>query len=137
MLRAIKEIIILLLICLVALLLLAVVFYEYIPARKNVTEISSYSDTSKISELLADDIDEKSKDVLLTYEEGEYEVTSSDLKNYQATEKYVPGKANPFAPAEKRTTKSDPNSISTDTNTTKSDDSSNTTSTYIKDKGTK
>ena len=137
--KIIKEIIMLLLVCLVALLLLAVVFYEFIPTRKNVSEVSSYKDTAKISELLSDDID---KNVILTYEEGEYEVTSSDLKNYEVAEKYVPGKANPFAPPESTTkvkgsadsNKSSDTGKGSNTDKTKKDSNS---SEYIKDKGTK
>ena len=160
--KVVKEIIIMLLVFLVTLLLFAVIFYEYIPARKNVVEIETYSETSKVSDLLADDIDKQEKDVLLTYQGGEYEVTSSDLKNYQATDKYVPGKADPFSEVKSKdsdeasdattnsTSKnSDTNKSDTNTTSTKGTSSNkksattdntvdeNKTNTFIDDKGTK
>ena len=125
MLKVMKEIIIMLLICLVALLILAVIFYEYIPARKVVAEVTTYTTPEKIAGLLADDIDEKENDVILTFEEGEYEVTSKDLKNYEATDKYVPGKSNPFAAVPSEVTDED-NTNTTSTNTTNTNTSTNT-----------
>lgn len=98
--KTIKEIIIMLLVCLVTMLLLAIALYQYIPNKKAVPEITTYVATDDIQELLADDIDTKSEEVILTYESGsdsEYTVTSSDLNNYESTNDYVPGKSNPFA----------------------------------------
>lgn len=92
--KAIKEIIIMLLICLITMLILAIVLYKYIPNRKVVPEVVTYTATEDIQDLLNDNIDTKSDsdNVILTYE-----VTSSDLKNYQDINTYVPGKSNPFA----------------------------------------
>lgn len=92
--KTIKEIIILLLVCLVTMLILAIALYQYIPNRKVVPEIKKYAATEEIQDLLEDNIDTKKEDedVILTYE-----VTSSDLNNYQSTNVYVPGKTNPFA----------------------------------------
>ena len=91
---AIKEIIIMLLICLITMLILAIVLYKYIPNRKVVPEVVTYTATEDIQDLLNDNIDTKSDsdNVILPYE-----VTSSDLKNYQDINTYVPGKSNPFA----------------------------------------
>lgn len=153
MLKAIKEIIIMLLVCLVAMLLLAVVFYEYIPARKVVPEVSTYTVPDTVSQLLADDIDNKDSNVILTFEEGEYEVTSKDLNNYEAKNEYVPGKANPFGPIieeveTQNTTNTTSSSANTNTTSKDSNDSTNTTDSsknentdtnesYINNKGTK
>lgn len=92
--KTIKEIIIMLLVCLVTMLVLAIVLYQYIPNRKAVPEITTYAATDDVKLLLEDDIDQRSDDdqVILTYE-----VTESDLNSYQNTNDYVPGKSNPFA----------------------------------------
>ena len=151
MLKIIKEIIIMLLVCLVAILLLAVLFYEYIPARKVVAEVTTYTASDTVSELLADDIDKKDVDVILTFEEGEYEVTSSDLNNYEATNNYVPGKANPFAAVSTEetnegtdktddnssTNKDDKDNEDTDNEDSKTTDNSDKETSYINDKGMK
>ena len=41
--KIIKEIIIMLLVCLVGMLLFSVIFYEYIPNRKIIPEVTQYS----------------------------------------------------------------------------------------------
>lgn len=151
MLKAIKEIIIMLLVCLVGILLFAVVFYEYIPARKIVAEVSTYTTSEEVEELLADDIDSQDSDVILTFQEGNYEVTSSDLNGYEATDDYVPGKANPFAAVaddvddDASDTNSNKNSnTNSNTNTNNTTSGGNTTTNsntdddeYFKDTGTK
>ena len=90
--KKIKEIIIMLLVCLLTMIFFAVVLYAYIPNKKVVPEIVKFTATEEVQDLLADNIDSKEKDdVLLTYE-----VTASDLNNYESIDAYVPGKANPF-----------------------------------------
>ena len=106
--KIIKEIIIMLLVCLAIMLLLAILLYKYIPNRKAVPEITTYVASEEVQEFIDDNVDskDKSEDVVLTCE-----VTSSDLKNYQATEDYVPGKANPFGTyTGKTTSEENPNS---------------------------
>lgn len=90
--KIIKEIIIILLICLISMLAIAVVLYDYIPNRKVVAEVSTYTTSQEIETQLEDDIDSEDKEVVLTYE-----VTSKDLSSYEISNEYVPGKANPFA----------------------------------------
>lgn len=99
--KAIKEIIILLLICLIAMLALAIALYQYIPSKKTVPEISKYSVSEQVQDLLEDNIDQKSdKDrVILTYE-----VTKGELSGYQVTNDYIPGKSNPFGVVSKTIT---------------------------------
>lgn len=99
--KAIKEIIIMLLICLITMLIFAIALYKYVPNRKIIPEVVAYVATEEIQDLLNDNIDTKSEEdnVILTYE-----VTSSDLKNYQSTNIYVPGKSNPFAAVDTSTT---------------------------------
>ncbi len=99
--KAIKEIIILLVICLVAMLGLAIALYKYIPSKKMVPEISKYEVSEQVQDLLEDNIDQKSdKDrVILTYE-----VTKGELSGYQTTNDYIPGKSNPFGEVSKTIT---------------------------------
>lgn len=94
--KVIKEIIIMLVICLLTMLVLAIALYRYIPNRKAVPEVVIYTASEDVQDLLEDNIDTKSDqdNVILTYE-----VTASDLSGYQSTNTYVPGKSNPFAPA--------------------------------------
>lgn len=98
--KVIKEIILFLLVCLLTMLLLAVLFYNYLPARKIIPEVVTYKASDTVTELLSDNIDSTDNNVLLTFEGGEYEVTKSDLKNYESIKEYVPGKSNPFAKVE-------------------------------------
>lgn len=154
--KVIKEIVIMLLVCLVTMLLFAVIFYNYLPARKIIPEVTTYSASDTVKELLADNIDSTDSNILLTFEGNEYEVTKSDLNNYETVKKYVPGKSNPFAAIKSDVESSDENNdnkTSTDDNTTDEnksntsnstkDNKSNTSSKdsddeeYIKDKGTK
>ena len=137
--KVIKEMMIMLLVCLVGMLLFAVAFYEFIPSRKVVPEVTQYSVSEQVQELLADDIDKRNDQVVLTYK-----VTSSDLNNYKVTNSYVPGKANPFGPvAQDPETNATTNntSSSTTSNTTsentQSTNSTTTTNTLIDDGGTK
>ena len=101
--KVIKEIIIMFVICLLTMLVLAIALYRYIPNRKAVPEVVTYTASEDVQDLLEDNIDTKSDqdNVILTYE-----VTASDLSGYQSTNTYIPGKSNPFAPAS--------NSLSTD-----------------------
>ena len=94
--KVIKEIIIMLVICLLTMLVLAIALYRYIPNRKAVPEVVTYTASEDVQDLLEDNIDTKSDqdNVILTYE-----VTASDLSGYQSANTYVPGKSNPFAPA--------------------------------------
>jgi len=77
-------------------LVLAIALYRYIPNRKAVPEVVTYTASEDVQDLLEDNIDTKSDqdNVILTYE-----VTASDLSGYQSTNTYIPGKSNPFAPA--------------------------------------
>ena len=111
--RAIKEIIILLLICLIAMLGLAIALYKYIPSKKNVPEVVQYEVSEQVQDLLEDNIDQQSdKDrVILTYE-----VTKGDLSGYQTTNDYIPGKSNPFADVSKTITGDEEGNTATDDN---------------------
>lgn len=88
----VKEIIIALLTCLAILLILSVAFYNFIPANKVVPEAVEYAPSKEIQTQLNTAVEDNSKEIIITYE-----VTSQDLDNYERTNEYNPGKANPFA----------------------------------------
>ena len=75
--KIIKEIIIVLLICLISMLIFAITLYNYIPNRKVVAEVSQYETSAEVEALLADNIDSQENEIVLTYE-----VTSKDLNNF-------------------------------------------------------
>ena len=87
----IKEIIIVLLLCLAIILILGVLLYEYVPSNTVIPEKVSYVTPEKVKEELnkAD-----SANIITTYE---YNVEASDLNNYKRVSDYVPGKQNPFS----------------------------------------
>ena len=147
----IKEIIIMLLLCLAIILILGVILYEYVPSNKILPEEVSYVTPQNIKEELNSSNSVEEDKVILTYE-----IDESDLANYQRIKDYKPGKVNPFSTYEEKTeenqsqngqntknnnsgsTNSD-NSSSTGGNTQNSVQNSNTSSegTYFPDKGTK
>jgi len=89
----IRETIIALLVCLAVLLILSIALYNYIPANKVVPESVQYSPSKEIQTQLNAAVEDNSKEILMTYE-----VTATDLDNFEKTNEYNPGKANPFAP---------------------------------------
>ncbi len=119
--KAIKEIIIMLLICLIAMLGLAIGLYQYIPSKKIVPEIVQYEVSEQVQDLLEDNIDKKSDQdrVILTYE-----VTKGELSGYQTTNDYIPGKSNPFGEVSKTITEEE-NDTSTEKSNTEDVESSN------------
>ena len=124
--KIIKEIIIMLLVCLVGMLLFAIIFYEYIPNRKVVPEVTLYSAPEKIKQMMADDIDKRNEQIIKTFQ-----VTSSDLTNYKITNDYVAGKSDPFA-----ATKHSPDGGSS-TKKNANEDNSNTSKTTETEQDTK
>lgn len=143
--KIIKEMIIMLLLCLAIILLLGVLLYEYVPSNKIIPDEVSYTTPENIKEELSkgDGVDDDK--VILTYS-----VDAADLNNYQRINTYVPGKANPFQEYnqnveteegnETNNSSSGNSSTSSSGNTTSSSSSSGTSnsgSTYFPDKGTK
>jgi len=128
--KIIKEIILMLLTCLAGMLLFAVIFYNYIPNRKIVPEVAQYNASEKIKALKADDIDKRNETIIKTFQ-----VTSSDLINYEIANDYVPGKSNPFGSAKsnpdagssKKSNRIDNNSGSTKNVKTADEEDDNTT----------
>lgn len=140
----VKEIIIILLLTLAIILILGVLLYEYVPANKIIPEVVSYNTPENVREELASAESIEEQQMIMTYE-----ITASDLKNYQRVNDYKAGKKNPFAAVSTSTENSSTsNGTQTTGNTTNSSNSGNTTGSsqtsneenntgYFQDKGTK
>lgn len=118
--KVIKELIIMLLVCLLTMLVLAVVLYKYIPNRKVIPEVVKYTASEEVQDLLEDNVksanETSENNVVLT-------LTSDELKGYQNSNIYVPGKANPFAAVSKST------EVNTDNNENSNGNSENNNAT--------
>lgn len=86
-----KEIFIILLLSLAIVLILEILFYDYIPINKYVPEKEAYVTPENVKSELEETITETEK------VEVTYEVTDADLNIYKQTGTYTEGKANPFA----------------------------------------
>lgn len=143
----IKEIIIILLLTLAIILIMGVLLYGYSPSGKILPEAVSYTTPEEAKQEIAQQDNADTNQIVMTYE-----VTASDLKNYQRTNEYVQGKRNPFASIEteeEETNSSNSNSSSSSSNksssnsSTNSNTNSNSSSTtndnegYFPDRGTK
>lgn len=90
----IKEISIILLLCIAIILILAILFYEYIPSNKVVPNKIAYNTPENVTEEIDENITEYNKT------EISYEITDSDLYLYQQSNVYTPGKKDPFSTIE-------------------------------------
>ncbi len=114
----IKEIGIVLLILIAVILVLAIIFYEYIPNNKTVPiELEAYTIPENIKQELQ--ISTAEENIVRTYY-----IDSTDLDLYESTNDYDKGKANPFADytqnaTENTTTENTVNKNTTTENTTK------------------
>lgn len=88
----IKEIVIIILLCLAICLILGIIFYNYIPSNIVVPgNVEAYSTSNTIKEEIAEEIVEYPKENFV------FEITDSDLTLYRKSQSYDEGKANPFA----------------------------------------
>ena len=94
----IKEIIIILLICLAIILVLGILLYEYVPISKTIPNEVAYTTPSDVKEELLSSSDVDDDQIIVTYE-----VNQDDLNNYKKIQNYKPGKANPFSSYEQST----------------------------------
>ena len=88
----IKELIIVLLLCLAIILLLGILLYEYVPVSKTIPNEVSYTTPEEVKEELLTSSDVDENQIVMTYE-----IDSTDLNNYKKIQNYKPGKANPFS----------------------------------------
>lgn len=142
----VKEIIIILLLCLAIILVLGVLLYEYIPNDKIIPEAVAYITPESVKEELnnAETVDESQ--IIRTYT-----LDSTDLNNYKRVDSYVPGKPNPFSSYQTNgqtsnqgsgTGSSGTSSGSSNNNSNSNNNSSTSTTNsssggYLPDKGTK
>lgn len=110
-----KEIIIILLLTLAIILLLGVLLYDYVPMNKTIPEQISYSATEEVRTALEERQATDQEDVILSYE-----VTSTDLKNYQRVNEYQAGRKNPFESVNKPQENIATNNTTNNTGTTSS-----------------
>lgn len=145
----IKEIIIILLLCLAIILVLGVLLYEYIPNDKIIPDAVAYVTPESVKEELnnAETVDESQ--IIRTYT-----LDSTDLNNYKRVDSYVPGKPNPFSSYQTNaettnqgggtgssgTSSGSSNSSNNNSNSNNNSSTSTTNSSsggYLPDKGTK
>ena len=116
-----KEIIIVLLLCLAIILVLGILLYDYVPMSKTVPNQVAYTTPEDVKQELIQSGTLDESEVILTYE-----VNSDDLNNYKRVKDYKPGKANPFSSYE----------TATEGNTTNSTNGTSTTGTATSGNGT-
>lgn len=89
----IKEILIILLLCLAISLIFGVIFYNYIPTNKVVpSTVEAYKTTNTIKDEINQEIVDYQKQIITL------EITDSDLTLHRQDNSYDSGKANPFEP---------------------------------------
>lgn len=124
--NVIKEIFIMLLLCIAIALILAVVFYDYNPINKEIPQAATYqfpSDLSDVKEDIDTPLTSNEEQVIRTYEVTEEDLNRAKHTNYDA------GKANPFmAYSDNTTTDNNSNNTNSTTNTTENKTNSNTSS---------
>lgn len=115
-----KEVIIILLLCVVITLLLGVILYDYNPIGKVVPSKIAYTTPENIAEELKSTTTSNEKE--LTPQNKVYTIDGSDLSLYKKSKAYNPSKENPFADTTEETT-------NTTTGTTSTSNTSSTSST--------
>ena len=140
--KVIKEMIIILLLCLAIILVLGLILYEYVPTSKIIPEEVSYTTPSEIKEEINKGENVEDEQVILTYS-----VDSTDLRNYERINTYVPGKTDPFSSYDTSSnqgnnttangSQNSGNGNSNNTNSGNTNSNGSTGGTYLPDKGTK
>ena len=143
----IKEIIMVLLLALAIILVLGVLLYEYVPANKIIPEKVSYTTPEEVKTELETDVNENDEELYV-----DYHIDSTQIRNYQKIQEYVPGRKNPFGSLESQETSTTTNegeqNRSSTSNTGSTQNSGSTTNSgtsttgqgntgYLPDKGTK
>ena len=88
----IKEILIMLLLCVAIVLILGVIFYNYIPTNKAIpNKLAAYTTPENVKTEIEEEVEAAEK------EEITYQIDGTDLKLYKATHGYTTAKTNPFS----------------------------------------
>lgn len=130
----IKELIIVLLLCLAIILVLGILLYDYVPVATTLPNPVAYTTPEDIKEELLTSEQVEESEIIMTYE-----INSDDLNNYKRIQDYKPGKANPFSSYETQSPSGETESGKTNTGESSKNTSNTTTSggKYFQDKGTK
>lgn len=130
----IREICIMLLLCIAIILILGVLFYDYIPTNKAIpNKLATYTTPENVQTEINEQVTELEK------AEVSYEITSSDLSLYKQSHSYTSGKVDPFSASTSMNTENGNGSntgTNTNTNTTTNTDS-NSTGTFFNNTGLK
>lgn len=114
----IKEIFIMILLCIAIVLILGILLYDYIPSNKVIPVKEAYETPNDVKEEINEQITEIEKT------EISYEITDADLNLYKQTSSYRPGKPDPFSESSTVV-----NSNVTDENTANTNQNNGTTNT--------
>lgn len=88
-------------------LVLAVIFYQFLPTNKIVpSKVTAYSTPENVEKEIKDDYNGELESSTTTYT-----ITDADLSLYKRTQSYNPGKSDPFAAYTEEPTGGDGNSI--------------------------
>lgn len=133
----IKEIFIILLLSIAILLILGILFYDYIPTNKIIPAKATYNTPEEVKNEIKEEVNTDIDKTSITYE-----VTDSDLNIYKQTGSYVEGKANPFALAtDENSTNTNEENNNQNTNTDSNNNSDtvdkNSTGTFFNEEGIK
>lgn len=136
----IKEICIMLLLCIAIALILGIIFYDYIPSNRVIPAKEAYITPNEVQEEINEQITEIEKT------EVSYEITDADLNIYKQSSSYKPGKKDPFSTPVSSSTSSNNNlnttsnnngSSTNDDTSNKGDVDKNSTGTFFNDTGIK
>lgn len=117
-----KEVFIMLLLCVAIVLILGVIFYDSIPSNKVVpNKLSAYTTPENIQSEIEETITEMNK------VEVSYEITDSDLSLYRQTHVYTSQKPDPFSASTSTNTANPNGGTQTNTNTNTNNVEQNTT----------
>lgn len=91
--KTLKQVMIVFLTVLTVALVFAIIFYKYIPTNKVIpTKVPAYSTPESVEA----EIKETNTETEFASENQVYEITDSDLSQYQSKRSYNPGKSDPF-----------------------------------------
>lgn len=121
--KAFKEAIIMILLLVAIVLVLGVLFYDYIPTGKVVPVIEQYQTSEDIKKEISETVSADNKEIIVTYE-----IDNTDLKTYEKSKDYDKGKENPFADYTAQTAQPNGNTNSVGNNTTTNSVGNNTVS---------
>ena len=119
-----KELMITILLCIALVLILAVIFYDYIPINKTIPEPVEYTMPASLSEVkeeLDKAVQNEEERIIVTYE-----IDDSDLSGYKKQGSYKEGKVDPFSISNYENNTTTNSSSSSTSNSTKNNNVKNT-----------